>query len=475
MPNVVTDHDFASAVEREGERSRQGKFMPAAATDDRPKAQGFPLQHLPEGMRWLAAHMRDTAGFPVDYFACAMLFSLSVATGTALMISPKRGWVESVLLWLILLGRPGSNKTHPLSWALRPIYRRDAQHAEAYRIADKEYQAAVRAAKQTEGADLPPEPVFRQHLIGDTTPEALTEALKNNPRGLGTHRDEIAGKFHEGNRYNNGGETERELTAWSLQPHVVNRKKDRKPIRVERPFNAMCGTLQPGVMGVTVAEGRGVNGHFDRTLYAYPENGSARQWSEAEPDMDAFQFWDALTDRVFSLPTPQGEEDTPVLRFTPDAQLLWKEHHDRLVAEVNKFNSEGDEARAGYRTKLIIYSLRLALLLTVARWAEGSDQTPPSCVDSDSLRAAIALVDYFASTADRVLFALNEATPVDKLTGASKDLLDKLNDRFRTSEAVTAGLAMGMSERTVKGRLNKWTTERILNKEGQGIYSKRFE
>lgn len=91
------------------------------------------------------------------------------------------------------------------------------------------------------------------------------------------------------------------------------------------------------------------------------------------------------------------------------------------------------------------------------------------------MRAAIDLVGYFTSTADKVLFTLNEATPVDRLSGDALTLFDALAGDFRTSEAVVKAKDLGLSERTAKRLLNKWAKDGLVKREGQGRYSKRFE
>ena len=445
------------------------------AADDRPKAQGFPIHALPEGLRWIVADLHATLGYPVDYTAAATLFALSVASGTSIRIEAKAGWTEFATLWLALVGRPGANKTHPLNWILRPLNDRDRVHAQRHTAAMRDHEQAKRAARADTNAEVPPEPHCEQHLVSDATPEALVEALSRNPRGLGLYRDELAGWVADFGRYNTGGDVQLFLSIWSGQPVRVNRKTSKQPLFVEHPFVSVCGTIQPGVLGTLIAEGRGSNGFVDRILFAYPEAQDAPAWSEGECNPAVGSYWNSVIDRVLSIPPPDVDADPLTLPLSTDAMGLWVEHHANLTAGINALNNDGDEAKAQHRTKMMSYALRLALIHAVATWAESNAHGMPVQVEAASMRAAIDLVGYFTSTADKVLFTLNEATPVDRLSGDALALFDKLPGDFRTSEAVVNAKDLGLSERTAKRLLNKWAKDGLVKREGQGRYSKRFE
>lgn len=469
LPATV-NAEFVATIEAEARH-----LEPQPLEHDRPIAQGFPVHALPDGLQWMAENLRDTIGFPIDYTASAMLFSASVAVGTSMGITPKEGWIEPATLWLALVGRPGANKTHPLTMMLKPLNARDHESAKRYAEELKQYQAEVKLARKEEGRETPAEPECAQHLVGDITPEALAEVLGKNPRGVGVYRDELAGWINDFGRYSGGGEVQAYLSMWSAQALRVNRVKSRKPLFVERPFVSVCGTIQPGVLGGLVADGRGANGFIDRILFAYPEAQEMAAWSMVEPDPQCGTYWDSVIARLLSIPPPDEGTDPVLLRFTPDAMEQWTGYHARMKAEIDRLNADGDEARAGHRTKMLSYTLRLALVHTMLQWATSNDFDIPKEVEVPSLTAAITLADYFTSTADKVLYTLNESTPVDRLTGDQLRLFDALPNEFRTAEAVIKAEGLRYSVRTAKRLLNRWAKDGLVKREGQGRYSKRFE
>lgn len=418
--------------------------------DDRPKAQGFPVHVLSKGLQWITTHLHQTIGFPMDYTGAAILFAISVAIGTSVRITPKRGWTEPGILWLALVGRPGANKTHPLTMMLKPLTERDRESARRYENDLREYERAVKQARKEEGSETPLEPECDQHLVSDTTPEALVEALHRNRRGVGLHRDELAGWVEDFGRYSKGGDVEKFLSMWSAQPVRVNRVKSKRPLYVERPFVSVCGTIQPGVLGRLIADGRGSNGFVDRILFAYPEAQEVPAWNEAEPDAEVADYWQAFIHKLLSIPPPDEGAEPILLTFTPEAKRLWSRHHAKLKAEIDGFNRDGDEARAGHRTKMMSYTLRLALIDTLARWAEGTAFDLPTHVEEVSLTAAITLVDYFTSTADKVLFRLHDSTPVDELGGRKLKFYRALPASFTTAKAIVIGGDMAIAKRSVE-------------------------
>lgn len=443
---VTVNTDLLAALKAEAKH-----LSAAPADDDRPKAQGFPIHAMPEGLQFIIADLHDTLGYPVDYTASAALFALSVAIGTSVRIEAKAGWTEFATLWLALVGRPGANKTHPLNRMLGPLNDRDRKHAQLYTAAMRDHEQAKRAARTDATAEVPPEPQCEQHLVSDATPEALVEALTRNPRGLGLCRDELAGWVADFGRYNKGGDVQMFLSVWSGQPVRVNRKTNKHPLFVQRPFVSVCGTIQPGVLGTLIAEGRGSNGFIDRILFAYPEVQDAAAWSENECDTRLTEYWKGLVDRVVNIPPPDVDADPLTLPLSPDAKRLWAAHHDRLQATINALNSDGDEAKAQHRTKMLSYILRLALIHAVAAWAESNVFEAPTQVEATSMKAAIVLADYFTSTADKVLFTLNEATPVDALGGRKRKLFDALpGTPFTTAQAIVIGEGLGIPRRSVE-------------------------
>jgi len=453
VPDGVSDAEVDAIVERAlakvlAEQEQQ--------EEERPLVPAFPIEVLPPKMRWMAGRYEQTLGWKVDYIGTSMLFSLSIALGEVRHIAPKRGWVEKGVLWIALVGSPGTGKTHPLKELTLPLKARDSDHYRSFKEAElvhetavEDYAIAVKASRKKGGAGerpaKPTEPVCRQHLVGDATPEALLEIMANNQKGIGLYRDELAGWIGDFGRYSKSGEEQFFLSAWSGIVPRIDRKQKKGGTIPKTAFLSVGGTIQPGVLNTLAADGRSVNGFLDRLLFTYPEKQEVPGWTEQELPEDIPHRWGEIVGRLLDL---EGEPIT--LPLSHDARVMWREFYGGMKKAIDTLNQEGDEGRAGILAKLTGYALRFALIVEMATWAEGHEPTPPAEVGAAAMRAAVTLCDYFRAMAFRVQYSLHEATPADGLAWDRLKLYRSLPDEFTTGEAIVAGTAKGIARRTVE-------------------------
>lgn len=93
----------------------------------------FPISIFPSEIRNIIAEVHECQGFPIDYIASAMLVAIAVGIGNTHLAELKRGWQESTMLYVALVGRPGTNKSHPLSFAMKPFLDFDYQEKQTIR------------------------------------------------------------------------------------------------------------------------------------------------------------------------------------------------------------------------------------------------------------------------------------------------------------------------------------------------------
>ena len=77
----------------------------------------FPIEVFPIRIQRIISSLHDCQGYPVDYVAAAILAAIAVGIGNSHLVQVKRNWLESPILYMALIGRPGANKSHPLSFA----------------------------------------------------------------------------------------------------------------------------------------------------------------------------------------------------------------------------------------------------------------------------------------------------------------------------------------------------------------------
>ncbi len=87
----------------------------------------FPISIFPSKIQRIISEVHECHNYPTDYIAAAILTAIAVGIGNTHHAQIKQGWVESPILYMALIGRPGANKSHPLSFAMKPFLDYDYQ------------------------------------------------------------------------------------------------------------------------------------------------------------------------------------------------------------------------------------------------------------------------------------------------------------------------------------------------------------
>lgn len=409
----------------------------------------FPLDVLPKKMRDIVTEANICLGFPKDYLAGAMLTAMAAVIGNTHTSEIMPGWKEYAILFTALVGSPGTNKSHPLSFAMQPLIDFDAEQAAIFSEAMKRYEAAMelppkeRAAK---GYDTNPvEPKRVRFTMQDVTPEAVHRILSENRRGLVLVSDELAGWFKNFNRYNSGSESEFWMSVFNHKVAMSDRKSSQSGVFIRNPFLCVIGTIQPKVLTDLAANNRNANGFMERILYVFPADQSKPKWDRTRrlPSFDIAAAWREILSRLIGIvPKADGNgeiipEDVP---FSPDAL-------DRLYQwqneQTDRCNADGSDTLTSIASKLEIYAIRFSLLLALADWACGGEK---KLIDVDTVERSIRLAEYFRSTASKVQGIISE----DALTELQLAVLSELPDSFTTAEGLAIAGKCGMPERSFK-------------------------
>lgn len=418
----------------------------------------FPVEAFPEKIQAIIRELEAHANFPPDYTAGGILFAASVAMGNAYRLQFRPEWEEAGAVYLALVGQPGTNKSHPLSFALKPIFERDGEAYKAYKDELTEY-------KQATGEDKPPAPILKKHLVSDVTPEALARIHAENPNGIGLYADELAQWFENFNRYNSGSEQEFWLSNWSGKP-IIRDRVSAEPIHISQPFISVAGTIQPGRLEALGKNGRSLNGFTDRVLFAYPET-SAKQWPETELPPSVAEAWAEILNRIFEEPPKPGPDgEIKPMPTSPEAKAILREWQ---AANTKAINETEDENLKGLLSKLEIHSLRLGLILQVLRWAAGEGTR--QALEPETARKALILIAYFGEHGSRANALITGRNPSEALPRQKRELYAALPESFTTKEGVQIAAKHGMKERTFKNFIKE---KRLFEKIEYGRYGKLY-
>jgi hypothetical protein len=312
----------------------------------------------------------EAMGCDPALIALPVLSVVASAIGNSRTLQIKRGWEAPSVIWTATVAESGSLKSPAIKLAVAPLYRIQAKLREDFlrRSATYETELAEWKAKAKEDGEeaagsKPEKPIFRRVITSDTTIEKLADISEDNPRGILTARDELAGWFGSFCRYKSGkGGTD--LPYW-LEAHcagtwLVDRKTGAKQhYFVPRAAISVCGGIQPGILARVLTQDNFDAGLPARLLMAMPPS-RCKQWSEAEVSPETMDAYERCLNDLLALPMVEerNERRPYVLHMNAEAKRAWRAHY----ADWAQRQDGADSEVAAALSKLEEAAARLAAL-----------------------------------------------------------------------------------------------------------------
>ena len=429
----------------------------------------FPVHVFPDRLQRIIRELHDSNGFPANYTAASMMAAISVAIGNSHRVEVKRNWLESTILYIAIVGRPGACKSHPLAFAMQPLVNADWKNTLDYQKKYSEYQQAMAMSRKERVhagfEQFPKEPKRLRYLVSDVTQEGLSAIHSHNPRGLCLWVDELSAWFKNFTRYNNGSEEQFRLSAFNGSTTMSDRKNSQNSIFIKRPFVSVIGTMQKRILSELAKGERSANGFIDRILFVLLRHETSTRWSMKQPTFDVASEWQRILSRLMELQFTVDENNDilPIaIPFTEEAMIrLFQWQHE--LSDI--CDREPNETIVGIYCKLQIYAIRFCLIIQMARWA--CNDAGKDMIDLISVERAISLAEYFKESAVRVQTILKELS----LTAQQLAIVSALPQEFETGEGIAIAKANDMAERTfmefLKNNLGK-----LFQKSSHGKYLK---
>lgn len=422
----------------------------------------FPLEIFPKAIRDIIEALEEYENYNVDFTAASFLTVFAAAMGNTWSVRFMTGWIDRPIIYMVLVGSPSCGKTPPLQQAVAPLLKIDSEYDRIYCKEMETYRRWERlSAKQREKNSLPEEmavPIRKCHVVVDSTVEALIGALRDNPRGVLTYKDEIDTLLSNFNRYN-GSDEGYFLSLFSGTPFKYSRKSNNEHIFLTNPYCSIIGTTQPGRLGEQFGGKRMMNGFSSRFLKVYPEIDKMPSWNDTAMPDSVLEEWERIIRKVVAA-TPstdqEGKATSIELLFSQESKLRiiqWKDEvNNKVYAETD---SDAVRALCG---KLETYLVRFCLVIQIMHCIcgeSGMDKIEPGTAE-----LAIRLTEYFRNMESRIAPEIETGILDNRFT----ELLGNLRDSFTTAEAVREALQLGISESSVK---------RFLRDGGRGFVKKK--
>ncbi len=323
----------------------------------------FPLEVLPESLRILCSRASIAYSVPDGVVATILLTLTSSVIGNSVRVSPKPDWKEPVFLWSIIVGESGSGKSPVLNKFMEALKHLEKEERYKYRIALDEWNLEQIKYKSEQKKDkLPsPEPVMSRLIVNDTTVEALSITMRNSPRGVLVHQDELAGFIKAQGQYKRGGnDQERYLELWDCKSWAIDRSV-RGCSYVPNTGCSIIGGIQPGILSKVFNEDSFFNGLFPRFLITHIPKGlyNTSKFSLNQGDED---LWREIIRRLYRSDLQQdsyGYNDSHILAYSPEGLDHFNKFRERTLSLGNYTTNR----IKGFLPKIIAYAVRISGIL----------------------------------------------------------------------------------------------------------------
>ena len=271
----------------------------------------MPMSVLPPALVDYVRDQSDLTGCDPGIIGLAALVAAAACITDDIKVFPQQRdptWTESARLWFAVIGDPSTKKSPAISKAVRHVKRIDHALTDQTQKEMADYQWQFDSWKDAKKADKnnpapePKKPPERTILVEDATVEALSEVLKDNPRGVLTLKDELTGWFASMDAYKGSAKGASMDRAHWLESYNGGRRKinriTRGSVIVPNWSTCIIGGIQPDMMR-RIASSMGNDGLMQRFIVYCAR--SANLGMDRVPDMRAMERFSALFDQLVSL------------------------------------------------------------------------------------------------------------------------------------------------------------------------------
>lgn len=344
----------------------------------------FPTKTLPEPVRSLVVDGARAIGCDESFIALPALAVCAAAIGSTRRLRINSTFKVPSSLWCVVCAESGTGKSPAFRLAMAPM-----------KAIQRELFSGADDAEQLHTSNV--------------TIEALSDLLNRNRRGMLVAVDELNGWLKSFDRYagRGGGDLPAWLSLYDGDGFVINRKTGpKKTLYVDETAVSICGGIQPAILRQSLTTENLTSGLVARLLIVNPPR-QITQWSNASITESVLHDYEILVRNLCKLgfgPEIDTGTERPVhVDVSEGAMALWVEHFNRTGAEQQEHS--GDVVTA--YDKLKLYAARLVLVLHCVKQAAGQS-VDPNAVDTETMREAIELTEWFKRETLRVYAMLSE-------------------------------------------------------------------
>lgn len=423
---------------------------PIPLPDSLPEVMKFEPEMLPESIRGYVLDVADRQQCPPDFVAVAAIVGLAAVLGRKVLMQPKQNddsWRVFPNQWGALIGRPSTMKSPSMKEALKSLHKIEDSAEDDYVSAKKRYEAqlvfdelnkdeATKKAKKLyiNGSkddalnllenvlDISPPPTKQRIVVNDPSVEKLGVLLNLNPNGLVLVRDELSGWISKMMQDEFQGERAFYLECFDGGNRYTWDRIGRGTIEIKNCILSVIGGIQPSKIAKLVRSAiRGItdDGLVQRLqLTVWPDDIGNWKWQDRKPDRIMQEQYEQVYNMLNNLPLPDDINDTPILKFSPEAQILFIKWMEELQAMARSVDTH--PALESHLLKMPKTIAGLALIFELIELCRESLEY----VSKISILRAMDFAKYLISHAKRLYsVAINPGVDGAKLILLRKDRL----------------------------------------------------
>jgi len=418
---TVDDLSAAATIRGPFVDSRQGNGLKSDVF------QPFPVDALPEVLRRFARDASLSIGCDPVFAILPALSVCGSAIGTTRQLLVKRGWFVPPVLWTVIIGESGTQKSPPFRMATEPLRRLQGDQAKRFQSEQANYSDELRLYKRDlkkwersnegEKPEAPVRPVRERCIVSDCTIEALAGVLCDNPRGVLLARDELSAWLAGFDKYSGKSAASSEVPKWleiyNTESIVIDRKTgDERFLYIQRPSVSVCGGTQPGTLARCITDEHRQAGLEARLLMAFPPR-QAKRWRDDEIPQTTIDDYRDCINELFMLSgdvDSAGESRPALLRLTDDGRELLRQFVNRHGEEQNAMNGH----LASQWSKLEETPMRLSIVLHCVHQVT-TGVTDPWQIDESTVESAVTIAEWFKAEILRIRHLMTESELIREL------------------------------------------------------------
>ena len=364
--------------------------------DELSKHKHFPLESLPIVVKEYAEMKEDVSNTHIEYHALSLLSGFASLLQSQYILNVYDGWTAYPSVSFVLVGDSGESKTHPQKDALSILY--DYSNQENQRHLDEclEYDKwKDRRRKRAEDNTFREPPKRKPYILNKFTLEGLRDSLKDNPKGILLHVDELDGLFKSMNQYKSGGGDDITALMAALDGENINQALASKMIFISKPRVSLIGSVQRKVLKKCFTEDTKDLGFAFRFLFASPFTKKYFQIKSLDSNYSEVKYMleNKLEGTFEWIHRDLEELNKKVHWANQEVFEIFMDFNNNYINRLKEKHSDWTNEVGGVLSKIVTFTPKIALLLQLIKFYSKESQTKN--IEKDTLNQAIRLMQYF--------------------------------------------------------------------------------